>query len=268
MTNIETKMGATTYRGKPGSPYSLRWDRRNTDPLWSMEDRNPRTLADNRVRERDEDGGRRRDEEIDRDRRGDRYRRMDTFSRGGRQEQYPRSPRYDRNVEGYRSPDNFNRRDRDDSRGRWESDRDRRDGYRSGYERAEQGGGRRDDSREQYDRGGYPASSGYPKSPNYPKSYGPSNQDVTPATGLGPRGVEHRPPTPRNSCIYCKGENHVKRDCPDLRRVIGEGLVVLDERKYVKWADDLGDVSMFPSMKENVEARRVRPRKGKDVAKS
>ncbi|GBG81435.1 hypothetical protein CBR_g32112 [Chara braunii] len=56
-----------------------------------------------------------------------------------------------------------------------------------------------------------------------------------------------------------RADDRVKRDCPDLRRTIDEGLVVLDDRKYIKWADDLGDVSMFPSMKENIEARRVRP---------
>ncbi|GBG60937.1 hypothetical protein CBR_g16059 [Chara braunii] len=43
---------------------------------------------------------------------------------------------------------------------------------------------------------------------------------------------------------------------------------MLDERKYVKWADDLCNVSMFPSMKENVEVRRVRPSKEKEAAKS
>ncbi|GBG66709.1 hypothetical protein CBR_g68693 [Chara braunii] len=47
-----------------------------------------------------------------------------------------------------------------------------------------------------------------------------------------------------------------------------EGLVVLDDRKYVKWADDLRDVSMFPSMKENVEARRVKPSRGKEPVRS
>ncbi|GBG79494.1 hypothetical protein CBR_g29640 [Chara braunii] len=47
-----------------------------------------------------------------------------------------------------------------------------------------------------------------------------------------------------------------------------EGLVVLDDRKYVKWEDDLGDVSMFLSMKENVEARRVKPSRGKESVMS
>ncbi|GBG76226.1 hypothetical protein CBR_g21974 [Chara braunii] len=64
------------------------------------------------------------------------------------------------------------------------------------------------------------------------------------------------------------GEDHIKRDCPDLKRAIDEGLVVLDDRKYVKWADGLGDVSMFPSMKENVEARRVKPSKEKELIRS
>ncbi|GBG88914.1 hypothetical protein CBR_g48526 [Chara braunii] len=76
------------------------------------------------------------------------------------------------------------------------------------------------------------------------------------------RGADDRASTPRNSCVYCRGEDHIKRDCPDLKRAIEEGLVMLDDRKYVKWADDLGDVSMFPSMKENVEARRIKTSKG------
>ncbi|GBG73072.1 hypothetical protein CBR_g12788 [Chara braunii] len=103
-------------------------------------------------------------------------------------------------------------------------------------------------------RGGYGASSDrYRKSP-----------DPRAARGSTSRGMDERPPTPRNSCVYCRGDDHIKRDCPDLKRAIDEGLVVLDDRKYVKWADDLGDVSMFPSMKENVEARKVKPSKGKE----
>ncbi|GBG89216.1 hypothetical protein CBR_g48924 [Chara braunii] len=205
-------------------------------------------------------------------------------SEGGRFEQYPRSPKYDRNPDGFRSPVNFTHRDGGDSRGHWEPDRDRRDGYRGGYDRADRAGDkcadsrgerhddsrgdRRDDSRGRYDRGGYPASSGYLKSPTYPRSPGPSNPNARAVGGLTPRVGEDRPPTPRSTCVYCKADDHVKRDCPDLKRAIDEGVVVFDDRKYVKWADDLGDVSMFPSMKENVDARRVRPSKGKEVARS
>ncbi|GBG82540.1 hypothetical protein CBR_g34916 [Chara braunii] len=98
----------------------------------------------------------------------------------------------------------------------------------------ESGGDRRNDSRGQNERGGYGTS------------------------------VDDRPPTPKNSCVYCRGDYHIKRDCPDLKRAIDEGLVVLDDRKYVKLTDYLRDVSMFPSMKENVEARRVKPSKGKE----
>ncbi|GBG82981.1 hypothetical protein CBR_g36507 [Chara braunii] len=214
IANFETKV-RTTYRDKPGSPYSLRWDRRNTDRWRSVEDRNPRMLADYRARERDEDERRRKDEEdrrrrneedrrrreeddrrrredeerrrrddnIDRDRRRDEYRGGDSYGREDRAEQYlrsprdqyPRSPRYGDGAEGYWSPGNFNLRDREDSRSRWESDRDRRDGYRSSYERTERDGDRREEPRGQYERGGYPASSGYLKSPNYPRSPGPSN---------------------------------------------------------------------------------------------
>ncbi|GBG62414.1 hypothetical protein CBR_g30368 [Chara braunii] len=82
------------------------------------------------------------------------------------------------------------------------------------------------------------------------------------------RGADDKASTPRNSCVYCRGEDHIKRDCPDLKRAIEEGLVVLDDRKYVKWADDLGDVSMFPSMKENVEARRIKTSKGMESVRS
>ncbi|GBG79565.1 hypothetical protein CBR_g29712 [Chara braunii] len=92
--------------------------------------------------------------------------------------------------------------------------------------------------------------------------------DPRAARGSTSRSADDRSPTPRNSCVYCRGDDHIKRDCPDLKRAIDEGLVVLDDRKYVKWADDLGDVSMFPSMKENVEARRVKPSKGKEPVRS
>ncbi|GBG73065.1 hypothetical protein CBR_g12781 [Chara braunii] len=89
-----------------------------------------------------------------------------------------------------------------------------------------------------------------------------------PARGSIARSADDRPSTPRNSCVYCRGHDHIKRDCPDLKRAIDEGLVVLDDRKYVKWTNDLGDVSMFPSMKENVEARRVKPSKEKEPIRS
>ncbi|GBG90192.1 hypothetical protein CBR_g50373 [Chara braunii] len=304
LANFETKVG-TTYRDKPGSPYSLRWDRRNTDPWRSVEDRNPHTMADYRARERDEDERRRKDEDdrrrrdkedrrrreednrrrredeerrrrddnIDRDRQRDGYRGGDSYGRGDRvdqyphspRDQYPRSPRYGGNAKGYWSPSNFNSRDREDSRERWELDRDRRDGYRNSYERTGRDGDRMEERRRQYEKVGYPASPGYPKSPNYPRSPGPSNQDTRrPAI----KSAEERPSTPRNSCIYCRGDDHLKRDCPDLKRAIDEGLVVLDDRKYVKWADNLDDGSMFPSMKENVEARRLVPNKGKGVARA
>ncbi|GBG63974.1 hypothetical protein CBR_g40216 [Chara braunii] len=105
------------------------------------------------------------------------------------------------------------------------------------------GGGRRVRMRTwpgRNERGGYGASSD-----PYPKS-----RDPRAAKGSTSRGADDRPPTPRNSCIYNRGDDHIKKDCPDLKRAIEEGLVVLDDRKYVKWADDLGDVSMFPLMKE------------------
>ncbi|GBG81280.1 hypothetical protein CBR_g31954 [Chara braunii] len=154
VTEIVTTTGATAYRDKPGGPYSLRWDRRNTDSWRSVEDRNPRTLTDYsmRERERDDEPWRRRDDEIDRD-----HRTREMYGRARRLDDYSRSPRYE--PDGGRS----------DSRGRWESDQGRRDGYRDG-------------------------------------SYEISDRD--------------------------------------------------------------GHVSMFPSMKENVEARRVKPSKGKEPVRS
>ncbi|GBG60068.1 hypothetical protein CBR_g399 [Chara braunii] len=95
-----------------------------------------------------------------------------------------------------------------------------------------------------------------------------SSATIRGARGSISRSADDRPSTPRNSCVYCRGDDHIKRDCPNLKRAIDEGLVVLDDRKYVKWADDLGDVSMFLSMKENVEARRERPSKGKEPVRS
>ncbi|GBG82372.1 hypothetical protein CBR_g34747 [Chara braunii] len=274
VTEIVTATGATAYWDKPGGPYSLRWDRRNNDPWRSVDDRNPRTVTDYRTRgrERDDEPWRHRDDKIDRDR-GDR----EPFVRARRLDDYPRSPRYEAD------------RGRGDSRGRWErddryerSDRDGyrddryersgRDGYRgSRYERGDRdwerqgqyeqggfGGDRRNDSRGRNERGGYGVSSEpYPKSPD-PKA----------AESSISRGADDRASTPRKSCVYCRGEDHIKRDCPDLKRAIEEGLVVLDDRKYVKWADDLGDVSMFPSMKENVEARRIKTSKGMEPVRS
>ncbi|GBG86997.1 hypothetical protein CBR_g44452 [Chara braunii] len=122
VTEIVTTTGVTTYRDKPGGPYSLRWDRRNNDPWRSVEDRNPRTLTDYRTRgrERDNEPWRRWDDEIDRDRR-DRV----PFVRARRLDDYPRSPRYEAD------------RGRGDSRSRWETDQGRRDGYRDDrYERS------------------------------------------------------------------------------------------------------------------------------------
>ncbi|GBG92574.1 hypothetical protein CBR_g56047 [Chara braunii] len=134
----------------------------------------------------------------------------------------------------------------------------RRNHLRGRYEPLGSGEDRRNDSRGRYERGGYDASA-----EPYPKSLDPRA-----ARGSTSRGVDDRPLTPRNFCVYCRGDDHIKRDCPDLKRAIDEGLVVLDDRKYVKWADDLEDVSMFPSMKENVEARRVKPSKGKESVRS
>ncbi|GBG68689.1 hypothetical protein CBR_g3231 [Chara braunii] len=146
---------------------------------------------------------------------------------------------------------------RDESRGRYDHG-DRRNDSRGRYEQGGSGGDRRNDSRGRNERGGYSASSD------------PHTKSPDPRAGRGSTswGADDRPPTPRNSCVYCRGDDHIKRDCLDLKRAIDEGLVVLDDRKYVKWADDLRDVSMFPSMNENVEARRVKPSKGKKPVRS
>ncbi|GBG69225.1 hypothetical protein CBR_g3924 [Chara braunii] len=146
---------------------------------------------------------------------------------------------------------------RDESRGRY-GHGDRRNDSRGRYEQGGSGGDRRNDSRGRNERGGYGVSSNpHTKSP-----------DPRAARGSTSRSADDRPLTPRNFCVYCRGDDHIKRGCPDLKRAIDEGLVVLDNRKYVKWADDLGDVSMSPSMKENVEARRVKPSKGKEPVRS
>ncbi|GBG62542.1 hypothetical protein CBR_g31181 [Chara braunii] len=152
----------------------------------------------------------------------------------------------------------YNRGDRrDETRGRYDSE-DRRNDSRRQYEQGGSGGDRRNDSHGRNERGGYGVSSEpYPKSPD-PKA----------ARSSISRSADDIPSTLRNSCVYCRGEDHIKRDCPDLKRAIDEGLVVLDDRKYVKWANGLGDVSLFPSMKENVEARRVKPSKEKESVRN
>ncbi|GBG91914.1 hypothetical protein CBR_g54009 [Chara braunii] len=356
VTEIVTTTRAMAYRDKPGGPYSLRWDRRNNNSWRSVEDRNPRTLTDYRMRgrERDDEPWRRRDDEIDRDRRD-----REPFARARRLDDYPRSPRYEADGgrgdsrgrwetdqgrrDGYRDDryersdrdryrddryersdrdgyrdDRYERSDRDgyrddryersgrdgyrgsryergdrdrerrdgshgqferggdareqrdesrgwynrgdrrdESRGRYDSG-DRRNDSRGRYEQGGSGGDRRNDPRGRNERGGYGVSSEpYPKSPD-PKA----------ARSSISIGADDKASTPRNSCVYCRGKDHIKRDCPDLKRAIDEGLVVLDDRKYVKWADDLGDVSMFPSMKENVEARRIKTSKGMESVRS
>ncbi|GBG89953.1 hypothetical protein CBR_g50043 [Chara braunii] len=149
------------------------------------------------------------------------------------------------------------REQRDELRG-WYNRGNRRDDLQGRYDQGGSDGDRRNDSRSWNERGGYGVSSEpYPKSP-----------DPNEARNSMSRGADDRASTPRNSCVYYRGEDHIKRDCPDLKRAIEEGLVVLDDRKYVKWADDLGDVSMFLSMKENVEARRIKTSKGMEPVRS
>ncbi|GBG85676.1 hypothetical protein CBR_g40408 [Chara braunii] len=195
--------------------------------------------------------------------RGSRYERGDRdwgsrYERGDRdwERQEGSSGRFERGGEAREQRDGtrgwYNRGDRrDESRGHYDS-RDWWNDSREQYEQGGSGGDRRNDSRSRNERGGYGVSSEpYPKSP-----------DPNAARKSMSRGANDSASTPRNSCVYCRGEDHIKRDCADLKRAIKEGLVVLDDRKYVKWADDLGDVSMFPSMKANVEARRIKTSKG------
>ncbi|GBG89926.1 hypothetical protein CBR_g49776 [Chara braunii] len=283
MTGADTR--APGHRDKPGSPYLLRWDRRNSDPWRSVGERNPRTLADYRARERAEDDPwRRRDDEIDRDRRTDQYRQDDRYYRGGRFEQYPRSPRYDRNPDGFRSPGNFTHRDGGDSRdtgnligiaetdivedmiGRTEQETDVPTPEETGAMILEEigetipvGDMTEEDILRRQGIQSHPLIPGLKDHPTQMPEHWEYRRLEPKRTG---------PPTLRSTCVYCKADDHVKRDCPDLKRAIDEGIVVLDDRKYVQWADDLGDISMFPSMKENVDARQVRPSKGKEVVRS
>ncbi|GBG93465.1 hypothetical protein CBR_g70974, partial [Chara braunii] len=290
-------------------------------------------------RERDDEPWRRRDDEIDRDRRD-----REPFVRARRLDDYPRSPRYEADRGRGDSRGRWET-EQSDSRGRWETEQSRRDGYRDGrYERSDQdgyrddryersgrdgyrgsryergdrdwerqdgsrgrferagdareqrdelrgwynrgdrrdesrgrynSGDRRDDSRGRYDQGGFGGDRrNDPRGRDERGGYGvssepyPKSPDPKAARSSISRGADDMASTPRNSCVYCRGEDHIKRDCPDLKRAIEEGLVVLDDRKYVKWADDLKDVSMFPSMKENVEARRIKTSKEKEPVRS
>ncbi|GBG89592.1 hypothetical protein CBR_g49382, partial [Chara braunii] len=152
VSEMTTKTEVVGYREKETlSPYSLRWDRRDTGPWRDIEKRNPRTLADYRTREqldpprrerqygdrresfsrpRDDDFGGRDDDrrrndqsEIYPDRRDDAYH---SPRYPQRREEYPRSPGYDKEAKSYDERDH-----RDDSRGRDRREdsrgRDRRD---------------------------------------------------------------------------------------------------------------------------------------------
>ncbi|GBG83473.1 hypothetical protein CBR_g37185 [Chara braunii] len=189
-----------------------------------------------------------RDDRYERSSRGGRYERgdRDWERRDGSRERFERGEDVRGQSDGSRGW--YDRGDRwDEPHGRFDSGNRRYDS-RGRYERGGSGGDRRNDPRSRNERGEYGVSSEpYPKSP-----------DPNVVRKLMSRGADDRASTPRNSCVYCRGEDHMKRDCPDLKRAIEEGLVVLDDRKYVKWADDLGDASMFPSMKENVEARKIK----------
>ncbi|GBG93185.1 hypothetical protein CBR_g60206 [Chara braunii] len=190
--------------------------------------------------------------------RDDRYERSGRDGyRGGRYERGDRNWKRQDGSRGRFEHGGDAREQRDESRG-WYNRGDRRNDSRGRYEQGGSGGDRRSDSRGRNERGGYGVSSEpYRKSPD-PKA----------ARSSISRSADDRPSTPRNSCVYSRGEYHIKRDCPDLKRAIDEGLIVLDDRKYVKWADGLEDVSMFPLMKENVEARRVKPSEEKELVRS
>ncbi|GBG66700.1 hypothetical protein CBR_g68684 [Chara braunii] len=151
VTEIVSTTGVTAYRDKPGGPYSLRWDRRNSDPWRSVEDRNPRTLTEYRMRERerDDEAWRRRDDEIDRDRRD-----RELFVRARRLDDYPRSPRYDVDRGRGNSRGRYERSDRDGYRDDI-YERSGRDGYReSRYQRGDRDWERQEGSRGRFERGG------------------------------------------------------------------------------------------------------------------
>ncbi|GBG70897.1 hypothetical protein CBR_g8198 [Chara braunii] len=281
VTEIVTATGVTTYRDKPGGPYSFRWDHRERrdrelfvrarrlddyprspryEADWGRGDSPGRWEKDDRYERSDRDGYR--DDRYERSGR-DGYR-GSRYERGDRdwERQDGSRARFERGGDAREQRDEtrgwYNRGDRrDESRGRYDSG-DRRNDSRGQYEQEGSRGDQRNDSRSRNERGGYGVSSEpYPKSP-----------DPKVARNSMSRGADDRASTPRNSCVYCRGEDHIKRNCPDPKRAIEEGLVVLDDRKYVKWADDLGDVSMFPSMKENVEARRIKTSKGMEPVRS
>ncbi|GBG87674.1 hypothetical protein CBR_g45828 [Chara braunii] len=78
-----------------------------------------------------------------------------------------------------------------------------------------------------------------------------------------PEGWEKGDPSPRRTwndkaCMYCGDEDHRKRDCQTMLDALKEGIIELDDRKYVMWADEGKPVPFLPSMKINVDIRRRR----------
>ncbi|GBG87749.1 hypothetical protein CBR_g45903 [Chara braunii] len=78
-----------------------------------------------------------------------------------------------------------------------------------------------------------------------------------------PEGREKGGPSPKRvwndkACMYCGDEDHRKRDCQAMLDALKEGIIELDDRKYVMWADEGNPVPFLPSMKINVDIRRRR----------
>ncbi|GBG87950.1 hypothetical protein CBR_g46316 [Chara braunii] len=207
----------------PRSPcYEADRGRGDSRGRWEIEQGRRDGYRDDRYERSDRDGYR--DDRYERSGRdgyrGSRYERGDR----DRERQDGSRGRFERGEDPREQRDEsrgwYNRGDRrDESRGRYDLG-DRRNDSRGRSEQGGFGGDRRNDPRDRNERGGYGVSSEpYPKSPD-PKA---TRSSIS-------RGADDRASTPKNTCVYCKGEDHIKRDCPDLKRVIDEGLVVLDDR--------------------------------------
>ncbi|GBG68990.1 hypothetical protein CBR_g3689 [Chara braunii] len=83
-----------------------------------------------------------------------------------------------------------------------------------------------------------------------------------------PEGREKGDPSPRRTwnykaCMYCGDEDHRKRDCQAMLDALKEGIIELDDKKYVIWADEGKPVPFLPSMKINVDIRKRRMNEAK-----
>ncbi|GBG76988.1 hypothetical protein CBR_g23319 [Chara braunii] len=94
-------------------------------------------------------------------------------------------------------------------------------------------------------------------------------RDETPnRPNLRPETRERGDPSPKQTwndkaCIYYGEEDHRKKDCQTMIDAFKEGIIELDDRKYVMWADEGKPVPFLPSMKINVDVRRKRMKEAK-----